>query len=160
MHLVQVHVLPWSTLFWQLIINIQIAWYTEKWAKSFRHFDHSDTDTNMFLERYECMHIYMYMYEEASIELKLFYTIQIACIYVHILVCTFHNKLKTTYLDRKVNRRVDYLLDTLIRMERDQFFGYMYKTMMLQSNPKSHSETQGHERGLSIPLTAIKVLSY
>ena len=25
---------------------------TEKWAKSYRHFNHSDTDTNMFLERY------------------------------------------------------------------------------------------------------------
>ncbi len=70
---------------------------------------------------------------------------------------SFHNKLKTTYLDGKVNRRVDYLLDTLIRMERDQFFGYMYKTQMLQTNPKDQSETQRHERGLSIPLTAVKV---
>ena len=24
--------------------------HTEKWAKSYRHFYHSDTDTNMFLE--------------------------------------------------------------------------------------------------------------
>ena len=70
---------------------------------------------------------------------------------------SFHNKLKTTYLDGKVNRRVDYLLDTLIRMERDQFFGYMYKTQMLQTNPKDQSETQRHERGLSIPVSAVKV---
>jgi hypothetical protein len=25
---------------------------TEKWALSYRHFDHKDTDTNMFVERY------------------------------------------------------------------------------------------------------------
>ena len=73
---------------------------------------------------------------------------------------SFHNKLKTTYLDGKVNRRVDYLLDTLIKMERDQFFGYMYKTQMLQTNPKEQSETQRHEKGLSIPITAVKVLYY
>ena len=57
---------------------------------------------------------------------------------------SFHNKLKTTYLDGKVNSRVDYLLDTLIKMERDQFFGYMYTTQMLQTNPKQQSETQRH----------------
>ena len=79
--------------------------------------------------------------------------------YKHVNVLdSFHNKLKTTYLDGKVNRRVDYLLDTLIKMERDQqFFGYMYKTQMLQTNPKDQSETQRHERGLIIPITAVKV---
>ena len=73
---------------------------------------------------------------------------------------SFHNKLKTTYLDGKCNRRVDYLLDTLMRMERDQFFWYMYKTQMLQSNPKDRSDSQCHERGLSIPITAVKVWQY
>ena len=73
------------------------------------------------------------------------------------VINSFHNELKTTYLDGKVNRRVDYLLDTLIRMERDQFFGYMYKTQMLQANPKDNSESQRHERGLNIPITAVKV---
>ena len=70
---------------------------------------------------------------------------------------SFHSELKTTYLDGKVNRRVDYLLDTLIRMERDQFFGYMYKTQMLQANPTGNLESQRYERGLSIPITAVKV---
>ena len=74
------------------------------------------------------------------------------------MINSFHNKLKTTYLDGKVNRRVDYLLDTLIRMERDQFFGYNYKTQMLQANPRDNSETQRHERGLNIPITAVKVI--
>ena len=27
------------------------AYLTEKWALSYRHFDHKDTDTNMFVER-------------------------------------------------------------------------------------------------------------
>ena len=35
-------------------------------------------------------------------------------------------------------------------MERDQFFKYMYKTRMLQVNPKEQSEKQRHERGLQI----------
>ena len=78
--------------------------------------------------------------------------------YIINVVNSFHNKLKTTYLDGKVNRRVDYLLDTLIRMERDQFFGYNYKTQMLQANPRDNSETQWHERGLNIPITAVKVI--
>ena len=73
------------------------------------------------------------------------------------VINSFHNKLKTTYLDGKVNRRVDYLLDTLIRMERDQFFGYMYKFQMLQANPRDNSEIQRHERGLNTPITAVKV---
>ena len=30
---------------------------TEKWALSYRHFDHKDTDTNMFVERYSICNI-------------------------------------------------------------------------------------------------------
>ena len=34
-----------------LILHCSIH-YTEKWAMSFRNFDHSDADTNMHIERY------------------------------------------------------------------------------------------------------------
>ena len=48
-------------------------------------------------------------------------------------------------------------MDTLIIMERDQFLGYMYKTQMVQNNPKDQSETQLHERGLNILIIAVEV---
>ena len=75
-------------------------------------------------------------------------------------IYSFHNKLKSTYLDGKVNRRVDFLLDVLLCMERDQFFKYMYKTRMLQVNPKEQSEKQRHERGLQIHEDLVEVLWY
>ena len=31
----------------------------EKWARCFRHFEHGDTDTNMFLERYKIPLLYI-----------------------------------------------------------------------------------------------------
>lgn len=40
---------------------------------------------------------------------------------------SFHNKLKTPYLHGKVNRRVDFLLNVLLRIEEDNFFNYMKK---------------------------------
>lgn len=58
---------------------------TEKWAKSYWHFKHSDTDTNMFLERY--MHVctctmYIILYCTSTLN----------------VINSFHNKLETTYL--------------------------------------------------------------
>ena len=70
---------------------------------------------------------------------------------------SFHNKLKTTYLDGKVNRRVDFLIDALLRLERDQFFRSMYKNHMFQVNLKEQSEEQRHVRGLQIPYSAVEV---
>ena len=67
---------------------------------------------------------------------------------------SFHNKLKTTYLDGKVNRRVDFLIDALLRLERDQFFRSMY---MFQVNLKEQSEEQQHVRGLQIPYSDVEV---
>lgn len=127
------HSIKGSTVYMCIIIIIINKIIVEKWAKSYRQFHHSDTDTNMFLERWSL------------------------CTSHNYANFSFHNKLKTTYLDGKVNRRVDYLLDTLIRMERDYFFRHMYKTQMLQNSPKDQSEIQRHERGISIPITAVKV---
>ena len=44
---------------------------------------------------------------------------------------SFHNKLKTTYLNGKVNKRIDFLLDVLLRVERDNF-KYMEKEILLE----------------------------
>ena len=35
---------------YKLILNNKFS--TEKWAMFYRHFDHHNTDTNMFVERY------------------------------------------------------------------------------------------------------------
>ena len=35
------------------VIHVLYFQYLEKWARCYRHFEHADTDTNMFLERYD-----------------------------------------------------------------------------------------------------------
>ena len=70
---------------------------------------------------------------------------------------SFHNKLKTTYLNGKMNRRVDFLLDVLLQIEKDQYFKYMYRQQMLGVNHKAILETQRHERGMKIPKMDVKV---
>ena len=70
---------------------------------------------------------------------------------------SFHNKLKTTYLNEKMNRRVDFLLDVLLQMEKDQYFKYMYRQQMLDINQKAILETQRHDRGMKITKMDVKV---
>ena len=43
-------------------------------------------------------------------------------IYLNIFAYSFHNKLKTTYLNDKVTRRVDFLLNILFQIEEDSYF--------------------------------------
>ena len=47
---------------------------------------------------------------------------------------SFHNKLKTVYLNGKVNRRIDVLLDLLLKVEHDSFFQYELKHRLLDCN--------------------------
>ena len=42
----------------------------------------------------------------------------------------FHNKLKTTYMNGKANRRIDFLLECLLRVEMDNYFKYMEKDIL------------------------------
>jgi len=79
---------------------ICIRWI-EKWARCYRHFSHADTDTNMHLERYRTHYVI-----HKSI-LQLF---------------SFHANLKINYLNSKVNPRVDFLIDALLRIGKDCFF--------------------------------------
>ena len=64
-------------------------------------------DTNMYLERYIRIYIPTYV----SYKPIMF------GYHYH----SFHNKLKTNYLNGKVNERVDFLIDTLLRIEIDRF---------------------------------------
>lgn len=62
--------------------------------------------------------------------------------------------MKTAYLHRKVNRRVDYLVDVLFCIEEDNFFDYKRKSLLPNIDKKS---IQRHEKGMNIPIENITV---
>ena len=98
-----------------------ITLYTEKWALCYRAFDHGDTDTNMYVERYEHNAI---LQNNSHGESTTTYS--------------FHNKLKCNpaYLNSRVNRRVDYLITVLLRMEEDRFFDRQRKNLEWKRNSR------------------------
>ena len=63
---------------------------------------------------------------------------------------SFHANLKTNYLNGKVNRRVDFLIDALLRIEKDCFFKVAQKERLGAVNKKEIKEEYRHERGLKI----------
>ena len=71
---------------------------------------------------------------------------------------SFHNKLKTTYLNGKVNRRVDVLLEVLLKVEHDQYFRYELKHRLQQQNKVVTRDHCRHKRGLSIARLNVEVL--
>ena len=70
---------------------------------------------------------------------------------------SFHNKLKTTYLIGKVNRRVDFLIDALLRIERDSFFVYMRRKQLFKINYQAVQEAERHTRGMKISPERVQV---
>ena len=52
------------------------------------------------------------------------------------------------YLNGKVNRRIDVLLDVLLKIEHDQFFQYELKHRLLQPNKQTFKIEDAHMRGL------------
>lgn len=67
---------------------------------------------------------------------------------------SFHNKLKTVYLKGKVNRRVDFLVHILLRIEQDNFFNYNRKCQYPISSQKVDMR---HQRAMNIPEEKVKV---
>ena len=67
---------------------------------------------------------------------------------------SFHNKLKTPYLHGKVNRRVDFLLNVLLRIEEDNFFNYMKKVHLPTTQ---RDECNRHQNGMLIPAEKVQV---
>ena len=66
---------------------------------------------------------------------------------------SFHNKLKCNpaYLNSRVNKRVDYLLTVLLRIEEDMFFSRKLKDLHWKRNKREVKEKTRHESGLAIP---------
>ena len=67
---------------------------------------------------------------------------------------SFHNKLKTVYLKGKVNRRIDFLVHVLLRIEQDNFFNYSRKCQYPISSQKVDVR---HQRAMNIPEEKVKV---
>ena len=69
------------------------------------------------------------------------------------LHCSFFNKLKTNprYLNHKVNRRCDDLIETLLSVEEDMFYDRKRKELLTTTGEASKKhEGDRHTRGLSI----------
>ena len=97
----------------------------------------------------------MYLERSVKNETHTSFTVMLNTI---ILYFSFHNKLKTTYLNGKVNKRIDFLLDVLLRVERDNFFKYMEKEILHPINYKVVQEEDRHCRGLKINADHVKVI--
>ena len=80
--------------------------------------------------------------------------------HVHMYLSSFHNKLKTVYLNGKVNRRIDVLLDLLLKVEHDSFFQYELKHRLLQPNKVTFRIEDAHKRGMSISPKKVNVRKY
>lgn len=79
---------------------------------------------------------------------------------VHLSFCSFHNQLKTVYLNGRVNRRVDYLIHHLLEYEKDAFFRYKsVRQLPPVVNKKMKEDQNRHLRGLQIPQEKVKVIS-
>ena len=57
---------------------------------------------------------------------------------------SFHNVLKSAYMERKANRRVDTLLHILLRVARDKVFERLIKLEKNVQSKKQHSITKRH----------------
>ena len=60
-------------------------------------------------------------------------------------------------MNGKANRRIDFLLDCLLRIEMDNYFKYMEKDVLLPINHKVTQEQERHKHGLDIPAKQVKV---
>ena len=68
-------------------------------------------------------------------------------------MCSFFNKLKTNprYLNHKVNRRCDDLIEVLLSVEEDLFYDRKRKELLTTTGEASKKhEGDRHTRGLSI----------
>ena len=74
--------------------------------------------------------------------------------YIH----SFHNSLKTHYLNGKVNRRVDYFIHVLLEVEVDYIFIYNQRRVLNGFNPKTLQEEERHKQGLNIDAQLMQVV--
>ena len=61
------------------------------------------------------------------------------------------------YLAGKFNRRVDYLLQTLLKIEQDLFIARQQKLLGLKTNRKAAKEGKRHDHGIQLSTTTLIV---
>ena len=71
----------------------------------------------------------------------------------------FHNRLKTFYMDRKPIKRVDDLLNMLLKIEEDDFWRYKRETFYTNNADLCKTNLNRHEAGSKIPDTDISVVN-
>ena len=62
----------------------------------------------------------------------------------------FHNRLKTHFMKRKPNRRIDSLINLLLEIEEEDYWRRQ-EDLAYQPTPKLVSDVSKHKKGLSIP---------
>ena len=76
-------------------------------------------------------------------------------------VFSFHNQLKTVYLNGKVNRRVDYLIHHLLQYEKNAYFHYKNVGQLPPAVNKKMKEDQNHHlQGMQIPWEKVEVITH
>ena len=70
----------------------------------------------------------------------------------------FHNRLKIFYMGKKPTRRVDNLLNMLLKIEEDDFWRYKRQTFHTNNAELCNPNLNRHEAGLKTPDTDISVV--
>ena len=61
------------------------------------------------------------LHRDKHVSRKLKFILYTSFLYTNVL-CSFHNQLKATYLNGKLNRRVNFLIHHLLQYEKDAYF--------------------------------------
>ena len=75
-------------------------------------------------------------------------------------ICSFHNILKTTYINRNTNQRVDCLVHTLLDIKNDFLFYYNQKTNLSCINLEMIEEEERHHWVMKIPVASVVVREF
>ncbi|XP_065925822.1 uncharacterized protein [Magallana gigas] len=72
---------------------------------------------------------------------------------------SFHNQLKTIYFSGKRNRRIDVLLDTLLKIENDHFIRHLQRVSYNNPSDSDVHIKDRHDRGLDIDNSRVKQIT-
>ena len=76
----------------------------------------------------------------------------------NMFVESFHNKLKTFYLERMQNKRVDDLINVLLEIEADDYWSHKRRIVYLDVTKKYNCRAVRYESRIKIPDTHITAL--
>ena len=77
----------------------------------------------------------------------------------NMFVESFHNKIKTFYLERMPNKRIDDLINVLLEIEADDYWSHKNRIVYLHVQKKDTDSDIRYERGINIPDVHMTTLS-